>query len=195
MKKLILTTAAVLLPASAMAHTGHASVSFMDGFAHPFFGLDHLLAMVAVGLWSAKQTGAARWAMPVTFVAMMGLGATLGATLISGEGFALSLTEMMIAASLVAFGAVIAFNIKLTHVMAGVAFAAVFALFHGIAHGSEMTAGSSALVYGAGFTLATAILHGAGYALAAFGHSKAADISRRVSGAMIAITGLVMGLA
>ena len=130
MKKIIITAAALLLPAAAFAHTGHGTSSFSAGIAHPFMGLDHLLAMLAVGLWSARQVGVARWSTPVTFVAMMAVGA------IVGVNTSLAITELMIIASVVAFGAMIAFKVSSSAVIAG-AVAGTFALFHGLAHGAE----------------------------------------------------------
>ena len=189
MKKALITAAALLLPAAAMAHTGHETSGFAAGVAHPFTGLDHLLAMLAVGLWSARQSGAARWATPLAFVLMMAVGAVTGTT-----AFELPLTEAMIAASVVVFGALIAFNLK-KGAVAGAVLAGGFAFFHGFAHGAEMPAMSTLATYGAGFMLATAVLHAAGYLLASFGHSKAADISRRSAGAAIALAGVALGVA
>lgn len=189
MKKILISAAALLMPAVAMAHTGHETTGFTAGITHPFTGIDHLLAMLAVGLWSARQSGAARWATPVAFVLMMGVGALAGTTSLQ-----LPLTEAMIAASVVVFGALIAFNLK-KGALAGAALAGGFAFFHGFAHGAEMPAMSTLATYGAGFMLATAVLHAAGYLLASIGHSKAADVSRRAAGAAIALTGVVLGIA
>lgn len=193
MKKILISAAALLMPAVAMAHTGHETTGFAAGIAHPFTGLDHLLAMLAVGLWSARQSGAARWATPVAFVLMMGVGALAG-TLAGTTSLQLPLTEAMIAASVVVFGALIAFNLK-KGALAGATLAGGFAFFHGFAHGAEMPAMSTLATYGAGFMLATAVLHAAGYLLASIGHNKAADVSRRAAGAAIALTGVALGIA
>ncbi len=189
MKKVLISAAALLMPAAAFAHTGHEVSGFSAGVAHPFTGLDHLLAMLAVGLWAARQSGAARWATPLAFVAMMAVGALAGASSLQ-----LPFTELMIAASVVVFGGLIAFNLK-KGALAGVLLAGGFAFFHGFAHGAEMPAMGTLATYGAGFLLATAVLHAAGYALASAGHGKAADISRRVAGAVIALTGVALGFA
>ena len=189
MKKVFITAAALLLPAAAMAHTGHETSGFAAGVAHPFTGLDHLLAMLAVGLWAARQSGSARWAAPLAFVAMMAVGAFAGMSDLAIAGI-----EMMIVASVVVFGALVALNLK-KGAQAGVALAGVFAFFHGAAHGAEMPLMASAMTYSAGFLLATAILHTAGYVLASLGYSKAADISRRSAGAAIAVTGVALGIA
>ena len=193
MKKLLISAAALMLPAVAFAHTGHETSGFASGLAHPFTGLDHLLAMLAVGLWAARQSGAARWATPVAFVLMMGVGAVAGTT-----QWQLPITEWMIVASVVVFGALVAFNLKLkmaNSAIAGAAVAGVFAFFHGFAHGAEMPAMASLATYGAGFMLAPAILHAAGYLMAAFGNNKVADMSRRAAGASIAVAGIALGVA
>jgi urease accessory protein len=188
MKKIIITAAALLLPAATFAHTGHGTSGFSAGIAHPFMGLDHLLAMLAVGLWSARQVGAARWITPVTFVAIMAIGAVVGVST------SLAITEFMIIASVVAFGAMIAFKVRSSAVIAG-AVAGTFALFHGLAHGAEMPMMSTLFTYGAGFILATALLHVMGFGLALLGHNKAADMSRRIVGAGIAVAGLALAVA
>lgn len=193
MKKALFTAAALLLPAAAMAHTGHETSGFSAGIAHPFTGLDHLLAMLAVGLWSARQTGAARWATPLAFLLMMAVGSFAGVSSLE-----IPFAELAIMASVVVFGALVAFNLKLkmkNSALAGAAVAGIFAFFHGFAHGAEMPLMSTLFTYGAGFMLATAVLLAAGYALAAFGHNKAADLSRRAAGAAIALTGVAMGVA
>ncbi|MCD8533050.1 MAG: HupE/UreJ family protein [Saccharospirillaceae bacterium] len=156
MKNVLISAAALLMPAAAFAHTGHEVSGFSAGVAHPFTGLDHLLAMLAVGLWAARQSGAARWATPLAFVAMMAVGALAGASSLQ-----LPFTELMIAASVVVFGALIAFNLK-KGALAGVLLAGGFAFFHGFAHGAEMPAMGTLATYGAGFLLATAALHAAG---------------------------------
>ena len=192
MKKLLIA-AGLLMPAVAFAHPGHETTGFASGLAHPFTGMDHLLAMLAVGLFAARQSGAARWATPVAFVAMMAVGAFVGTTQLQ-----LPFTELMIAASVVVFGALVAFNFRLkmaNSALAGATLAGVFAFFHGFAHGAEMPAMASLATYGAGFIIATAILHAAGYALVAFGNNKAADMSRRAAGASIALAGVAFGVA
>jgi urease accessory protein len=152
----------------AFAHPGHpghtAEGSLLAGFLHPLTGADHLLAMVAVGVWSALASRSVRdalWA-PVAFVALMILGALLGA-----GGVALSMAEPMIAASLLVFGLLIAARAQLP-TWGGALLCGAFALFHGYAHGTEFPAGAQAMfpTFVGGFAVATALLHtGAGFAL------------------------------
>jgi urease accessory protein len=148
-------TAVVLsfLPTVAWAHTG-AGGGFLAGFAHPFMGLDHLLAMVAVGLWAVQLGGAMRWRLPLAFVACMALGAALPASL----GAAL---EPGIAASVLLLGVAV-FTAMRPHAGLAMAVVGAAALLHGHAHGIEMPLAASPLTYGLGLILATALLHGAG---------------------------------
>jgi urease accessory protein len=185
-----LTIALVFAPTLALAHTGPGTVhGFMHGFAHPFGGLDHLLAMVAVGALAAQLGGRALWAVPLGFVAAMLLAGGLGAA-----GVPLPFVEAGIAVSVVALGLATALRLHLPTI-AAVALAAFFALFHGHAHGTEMPAESSALLYGAGFVLATALLHGVGIAavtlLGVRGGAAAAGMTR-LGGAAMALAGAVM---
>jgi urease accessory protein len=144
---------------SAAAHPGHAT-SLAEGLAHPFLGLDHLLAMVAVGLWSARALPAARrWQGPAVF-----LGAMMAAALATLGGVTLPGVEAGIAASVLLCGALVACATMLP-AGAGLALVAVTALFHGLAHGAEAPAGGFA-AFALGFSLATAALHGSGLALA-----------------------------
>lgn len=150
-----------LAPTVAAAHVSgvaHAHGGLVAGFLHPFTGVDHLAAMVAVGLWAAVLGGAALWAVPASFLAVMAGGAVLGAA-----GWPLPGVEVMIALSVVALG--LASAARWT-VPAGAAAALVgaFALFHGAAHGAEMPVAGDPLGYGVGLIAATALLHGAGLA-------------------------------
>lgn len=160
MLRILTSAAALLLLASpALAHTGiGAGSGFAAGAAHPMLCLDHLLAMVAVGGWAALLGGRALWLVPSAFVVAMLVG---GAFAVSGV--ALPMVETMIALSVVVLGALVAVNARML-VGVGMAIVAAFAVFHGHAHGSELPAGLSALGYGAGFALSTALLHGAGIA-------------------------------
>lgn len=148
------------LPATAVAHPGHAADSFLAGALHPLSGLDHLLAMLAVGLLAGRSHGRLRWGLPASFVMAMIIGAALGA-----GGIDVPLVEVGIALSLVAFGAALVWKQTLRAPML-VALTAGFALFHGHAHGTEMAADLSAASYGLGFVLATALLHAFGVLLA-----------------------------
>ncbi|HRP22344.1 MAG TPA: HupE/UreJ family protein [Thauera sp.] len=181
--------AAVVLATSsgaALAHPGHEAASFVTGFAHPLGGLDHLLAMLAVGLLAARQSGRARWMLPAGFVLAMLAGAGLGVL-----GLALPAVEAGIAASVLVFGLLIALAARLP-LAASLPLVAVFALFHGHAHHAEM-GGASLATYAVGFALATALLHGAGYALARWTpQTRGGERIRRVAGGAIAGTGAVL---
>jgi len=148
------------LTGAALAHTGHGDASgFAHGFAHPLGGLDHVLAMVAVGLYAAMLGGRAVWLVPAAFLGAMASGGALGAA-----DYALPYAEIGIAASVVALGLAVALRISLP-VLAAMALAGLFAVFHGHAHGAEMPPDISGSAYAAGFMLATAALHGLGIAL------------------------------
>ena len=178
-----------LLAASpALAHTGHGSTSgLLAGFGHPIGGLDHILAMVAVGILAAQQGEKSLWLLPTSFVAMMILGGVAGML-----SLPLPFVELGIVGSIVLLGVAIAVG---RHLPAAAAAAAVgiLAVFHGHAHGSEMPAGMSGAEYGVGFALATAILHGVGivFGLGAQKIATAlAPIAIRASGAAIAFVGV-----
>ncbi|QPC44164.1 HupE/UreJ family protein [Kaustia mangrovi] len=141
----------------ASAHVGAGSTSsFAAGLTHPLGGLDHILAMVAVGLWAALKGGRALWVWPCAFVGVMLVGGALGMA-----GMPLAFVEPGILASIVALGILVALAVDLP-VAAGAVLIGVFALFHGHAHGMEAPAAGTALLYAAGFALATAGLHGVG---------------------------------
>lgn len=144
--------AAVALP--ALAHPGGEHVhGFVAGLLHPVLGWDHLLAMLAVGVWSAQQGGAQRWLLPASFVTAMCVGGVLGM-----GGLQLAFTETAIAVSVLALGSLIALARHLA-APAAASLCALAALFHGLAHGGELPADASALGYASGFLLATAGLH------------------------------------
>jgi urease accessory protein len=156
MRALILL-AALLAPLPALAHTGVGTVAgFAAGALHPLSGLDHLAAMVAVGLWAALSGGAARWLLPLGFLGGMAAGGALGLL-----GVALPMAEGGILASLLVLGALVGAAARLPAAVA-VPVVALFGLAHGHAHGTEMTAGADALAYAAGFLAVTALLHAAG---------------------------------
>lgn len=184
--RLMATLALAAASGTALAHPGHDAASFASGFAHPFGGLDHLLAMFAVGLYAARQPGAARWALPVGFVAAMLAGAGLGAA-----GVALPAVESGIALSVLVLGLLIALAARLP-LAASLPMVAAFALFHGFAHHAEM-GGAALATYAAGFALATAALHGGGYLLACWmPESGLAQGVKRAVGAGIASVGAVL---
>jgi urease accessory protein len=163
MRPPVLTTliaAFVFAPAIALAHTGHAETSgVMYGLAHPIRGLDHVLAMVAVGVLAGQLGGRALWLVPLSFVGVMVVGGVLGMA-----GIQVPFAEVGIALSVVVLGLAIAFPLKL-QALAAMAVVGFFAVFHGYVHGAEMPATASALPYAAGFVGATALLHAVGVGL------------------------------
>ena len=183
---------AFLAPLSAFAHPGHEGSDFTwdfsAGFAHPFTGFDHLLAMIAVGFWAAQLGGRARWLVPSAFLAAMIAGAALGRA-----GFAFSGTEQLIAASVLVLGILIATAARLP-LPASMALVGVFALFHGFAHGAEMPATAAALQYGLGFVATTALLHAAGLALGLLGARLPARAAK-LAGLAIAACGVALFVA
>lgn len=161
--------------------------SFAAGLSHPLFGADHILVMVAVGLWAAQtslQPGkkAALWLVPSAFVAAMSAG-----FLMALAGISLPFVEPAILASVIALGLLVAMAVRLP-VAGSAAVVAVFALFHGHAHGAELGS-AGALQFGLGFVAATALLHGAGLALG-LGANRFAPTFMRIAGAITALAGL-----
>jgi urease accessory protein len=175
-------TVLCLFAGSASAHSGnHLLTGFSSGLSHPLLGLDHLLAMIAIGLWAAQQGGRALWAVPLAFIGAMGVGGGL-----AWAGLALPQLETGIAASVLVLGLLIATR-RQWAVTAGMTVAAGFALFHGYAHGLEMPQAVSPALYALGFVLATACLHGVGIAGSLIGRH-----AMQVAGAAIAASGLAM---
>jgi urease accessory protein len=160
MKKQI-TIAALfsLFSGIASAHPGHGLDSAYAGFMHPLTGWDHLLVMLAIGVWAAKLGGQARWQLPLTFVTIMATGAVLG---LSGLNFAYA--ETAIAASVMAMGVLLMMSLPMNKMMQ-LSITALFALFHGLAHGIELQSQSSLAALG-GMLVATAMLHSLGLLMA-----------------------------
>ena len=177
-----------LTPSLAFAHPGHGeAIGFAHGFWHPVGGLDHVLAMVAVGIFAANLGGRALWAVPATFVALMAAGGALGM-----YGVAVPFVEIGIAASVIVLGSAVALGWKNWPLGAAMALVGFFAVFHGHAHGAEMPADASALTYAAGFMVATALLHLAGIG-AGIAIGKAGATAPRLTqalGAVVAVAGV-----
>ena len=181
---LILIVGVVLLAAGpAAAHT-EAGVpgGLLSGFLHPLNGWDHLVAMVAVGLWGAQLGSPGIWVLPVCFPAVMAVGGVLGIL-----GVPLPATELVIALSALVLGLAVATALPLPFWAAAVV-VGVFAVFHGYAHGREMPDASNALAYGVGFVCATGILHAAGILVGVLTRWPAGAWAVRVVG--VAIAGL-----
>lgn len=167
MKKLILSaTVLMAMTGLAEAHTGLGAIGFVHGFIHPFTGYDHIVAMVAVGLFAAIIGGRARYLVPSSFVAMMMAGAAWAMA-----GFTMPFVEAGITASMFVLGGVVLLRWRAPVALA-MALCGFFAVFHGFAHGSEMPIEATGFEYGAGFVVATIILHAIGLSVGMFAGLK-----------------------
>ena len=185
----LLFALAILLvgPSMALAHVGVGSTNgFSAGLIHPITGLDHLCAMIGVGLWAAQRGGRANWLIPLAFLGVMALGVALGAA-----GVALPLVEQGIVASVLILGVLIAAAIRLP-LVASALLVGTFALFHGHAHGAEMPLTASGMACGLGFLAASATLLGFGVALGAAARSWGATWVMRFSGAALVIVAIYL---
>lgn len=184
----IFTFAAIMGPAlsaPALAHTGigaHGS-GLLTGFLHPLMGLDHMLAMLGIGLWAVQLGKRATWMVPLAFVAVM-----IGGAALSLSGAALPMVEFGIAGSVLVIGVLVAFGARMPVALA-MSLAGAFALFHGHAHGTELPGFAHPAAYGAGFVAATALLHGAGIGIAYLVRKHAASLPFRIAGAAMAAVG------
>jgi urease accessory protein len=157
MKRLGLAALLALVATNpAAAHVGHGVAGLAAGLSHPMSGWDHLVPMVAIGLWASAIGGRALWLLPLTFVAVMVAGAGLGLA-----GFALPYAELLVLASVVTLSAMALLKLRLNLAFSA-SIAALFALAHGHLHGGEMPMNVSGLTYFVGFAMATAALHGVG---------------------------------
>jgi urease accessory protein len=184
------TTVLVLAPTIALAHPGHADANgLVHGFIHPATGIDHVLAMIAVGVLAAQLGGRALWLVPLSFVAVMAFAGALGMA-----GIQLPFAEVGIALSVVVLGLAIAFPLNLSTVTT-MALVGFFALFHGYVHGAEMPGAMSAVPYAAGFVAATALLHAIGVRLGLLFGFEGKRFGRRVvqaGGGAMALFGLAI---
>lgn len=186
----LLLPLAVLAPSAAMAHTGdHSASGFLSGMLHPFAGLDHLLAMVAVGIVAAQQAGKAQLTLPIAFMGAMLLGALTGMM-----GVSLPYMESGIRVSLMVLGLIALTAVRLPLIINASLFA-LFALFHGQAHGSEIPAGANAISYSLGFTLATLLIQGSALIAANRVIRVNANLLNRLAGAGIVLSGMVLATA
>lgn len=189
MRRTTLTAFALFLSTidAAYAHTpGAAGAGFAEGFAHPLFGLDHVMAMVAVGLWAAQLGSRALWLVPLSFIAMMAAGAAVGLA-----GFCLPAVEFGILGSLLVLGALVAMSARLP-VGFGALLVGFFASFHGFAHGIEIPEAASAVQYAIGFVFATALLHGIGGGFGLYLKRGAMVWIVRAGGAGVTAAGLIL---
>jgi urease accessory protein len=182
MKRALL--AALLLPAAASAHVpGDAAGGFLAGLSHPVSGLDHILAMLAVGLWGAQLGPPALWALPVAFPMVMACGGTLGLI-----GIALPGVELGIALSAIVLGAMIAVELR-PPLWIAAAVVGFFAVFHGHAHGTELPPGADGALYSVGFVVSTGLLHVAGIAIGTIHSRPLGRTLLRLGGAAISAAG------
>jgi urease accessory protein len=182
--------ALIFAPVAASAHVGIGSThGFVHGFAHPLTGLDHILAMVAVGMFAAHLGGRALWLVPSTFVSVMALAGIAGMAAVK-----LPFVELGIGLSVIVLGLAVALQVSVPTLVA-MSVVGVFAIFHGHVHGTEMPASASGLAYGLGFVCATALLHaigvGSGVAIGKTGQALSRSILQ-VIGAAMAIAGVAI---
>jgi urease accessory protein len=175
-----------LAPVIAQAHPGHGPAnSFSSGFSHPLRGFDHILAMVAVGLWAAQMGKRALWAVPAAFVSLMMVGGALGMM-----GVQLPMVEAGILASVLVLGMMIAIAARLP-LAVSMAIVGVFALFHGHAHGTEIPAAATGMGYALGFVVSTILLHVFGIGLGMAAQKRfVGPYALRIAGAAIVVGGL-----
>jgi urease accessory protein len=178
---LLLLLAAV--PVYAHEQTGQAA-GFLTGLKHPVSGLDHVLAMISVGLWGAQLGAPAVWVLPVTFPMVMAFGGFLGLL-----GVPLPGTEVGIALSAILLGLMVALEGR-PPLWVAAGLVGFFGIFHGYAHGTELPAGENALLYSVGFVMATGCLHGVGIGIGAAHRWSAGRIALRVAGAIVALAGV-----
>jgi urease accessory protein len=174
----------LLWPVAALAHiqAGEAG-GFLSGLSHPVSGLDHVLAMVAVGLWGAILGAPAIWMLPVAFPMMMAFGGMLGLI-----GLPLPGVEAGIAVSAIVLGAMVLSEAR-PPLPVAVVIVAFFAVFHGHAHGTELQPGQNALLYSLGFVIATGLLHAVGISIGLIHRWDAGRKFLRGAGALVLVSG------
>jgi urease accessory protein len=163
---------------------GGQAAGFLTGLQHPWSGLDHILAMIAVGLWGAQLDSPAIWLLPIAFPMMMAMGAMMGLLGIPVPG-----VEIGIAFSAIVLGAMILAEVR-PKLAVAIAMVGIFAIFHGHAHGTELPAGQSGLLYSMGFVIARGCLHGVGIALGLVNGLPAGRLALRGAGSFISAMGV-----
>jgi urease accessory protein len=188
--KILSSTVFLLASGAALAHPSHEHASsFMAGFYHPVGGFDHLLAMLAIGLWASSLGGRALWAIPTVFVITMLAGGGLAVA-----GLSVPFVEQGILLSVIILGALVLFAKRLSTAVC-VVVAASFALFHGAAHGMEMPLNADGLHYALGFAVATAGLHVVGLGFGQWMAKMGTPLVTRMSGSVIATAGLLLAFS
>jgi urease accessory protein len=179
-----------LMPGIALAHTGVGeTIGFTHGLGHPLGGVDHLLAMFAVGLWAAQLGKRALWLVPSAFVGVMVLGGILGFT-----GISMPFVETGIVTSVLILGVLIAGAVRLP-LLHSTLIVGFFAIFHGYAHGAEMPLALGAVSYTFGFALATALLHLAGMGIGVLLWKTNLQAIGRFAGGAIALSGIFLAIS
>jgi urease accessory protein len=174
----------VVAASPAFAHTGEGMAGgFLSGLMHPIFGWDHVVAMVAVGLWGAVLGSPAIWILPITFPLVMAIGAALGIA-----GIPVPFIEAGIALSGIVLGLLVMFLVRAPIVVAGV-LVAFFAIFHGYAHGTELPDAANPFAYAIGFVIATGLLHVVGIVFGTLNGLAWGKTAIRAGGAAIALVG------
>ncbi len=183
-RPLLFATLALLTATAAQAHTGDAlGGGFLTGFTHPLLGWDHVVAMVAVGLWGAILGSPALWILPISFPLVMALGGALGVA-----GVTVPMVETGIAASGVVLGLMVALAVRPALWVAALV-VGLFAIYHGHAHGTELPATANPYAYAAGFVVATGLLHLSGIAFGTLTASPGGSWAVRAAGVVIALSG------
>jgi len=175
--------AVLVFPLPLAAHDGGSAAGLLSGLYHPISGLDHVLAMVAVGIWGAQLGKPAIWVLPVTFPMVMALGGMIGLL-----GLGLPGVEVAIGLSALLLGVMVALEHR-TDLRLAAALVGFFAVFHGNAHGTELPDGQSALLYSIGFVVSTGTLHGAGIGLGVIHRRERGRSALRLAGTVIALGG------
>jgi urease accessory protein len=173
-----------LIATPAFAHTSETAGGFLAGLSHPVFGPDHVVAMVAVGLWGAFLGPPAIWLLPIIFPLVMALGGVLGIV-----GVPLPAVETGIASSAIVLGLMVAMAARPPLWVAAVLVGA-FAIFHGYAHGKELPDGANAVAFSAGFVIATGLLHLTGIAFGLLARWPAGRLAVRGAGGVITLVGV-----
>ena len=187
---LLAAIAIILGPNTAYAHTGVGPThDFMHGLEHPLTGIDHICAMLAIGLWAAQRGGRAIWLVPLTFVLVMTLGSALGMS-----GVHLPFVEQGIVLSVILLGVFVAAAIRLP-LPVSVCIVGLFAIVHGHAHGTEIPASASGFSYALGFVIVTILLHATGISVGLVSQRLRASQLVRLAGVAIAVCGLCLGIS
>jgi urease accessory protein len=175
----------VVFPPAVSAHIqGGEIIGIMNGIRHPVSGVDHVLAMIAVGLWGAQLGAPAVWLLPVTFPVVMAFGGLFGLMGVNLPGI-----EIGIAVSAIALGLVIFREARLNLYVAA-AIVGFFAIFHGYAHGAELPPGGNGMLYSIGFVVTTGLLHASGIAIGLIHRWSAGRVALRSAGACVAMAGV-----